>query len=58
MELRNIFVIIFIYTQRKLRVFGNRVLKILGPKREEDGSWRQLHNDELHTLYSSPNLLG
>jgi hypothetical protein len=28
---------------------------IFGPKREEDGSWRKLHNDELHSLYSSPN---
>jgi hypothetical protein len=27
--------------------------KIFGPKREEDGSWRKLHNDELHSLYSS-----
>jgi hypothetical protein len=27
-----------------------------GPKREEDGSWRKLHNDELHDLYSSPNV--
>jgi hypothetical protein len=35
-----------------------RVLrKILGPKREEDGSWRKLHNDELHDLYSSPNIV-
>jgi hypothetical protein len=30
--------------------------KIFGPKREEDGSWRKLHNDELHSLYSSPNI--
>jgi hypothetical protein len=22
--------------------------RIFGPKREEDGSWRKLHNDELH----------
>jgi hypothetical protein len=29
--------------------------KIFGPKREEDGSWRKLNNDELHNLYSSPN---
>jgi hypothetical protein len=28
-----------------------------GPKREEDGSWRKLHNDELHSLYSSPNIV-
>jgi hypothetical protein len=38
------------------RVLENRVLrKIFGPKREEDGSWRKLHNDKLHSLYSSLN---
>jgi hypothetical protein len=31
--------------------------KIFGPKREEDGSWRKLHNDELHSLYMSPNIV-
>jgi hypothetical protein len=45
--------------EHRLRVFENRVLRrIFGPKREEDGSWRKLHNDELHSLYSSPNILG
>jgi hypothetical protein len=24
---------------------------------EEDGSWRKLHNNELHSLYSSPNIV-
>jgi hypothetical protein len=42
--------------EHKLRVFENRVL-IFGPKREEDGSWRKLHNDELDSLYSSPNIV-
>jgi hypothetical protein len=32
------------------------VLRIFGPKREEDGSWIKLHNDELHSLYFSPNI--
>jgi hypothetical protein len=32
--------------------------RIFGPKREEDGSWRKLHNDELRSLYSSPNNVG
>jgi hypothetical protein len=42
----------------RLRVFENRVLrKIFGPKREEDRSWRKLHNDELHSLYNSPNIV-
>jgi hypothetical protein len=42
----------------RLRVFENRVLRrIFGPKREEDGSWRKLHNDELRSLYYSPNIV-
>jgi hypothetical protein len=36
--------------------FLRTVLRIFGPKREEDGSWRKLHN-ELHNLYSSPNIV-
>jgi hypothetical protein len=45
--------------EHRLRVFENRVLrKIFGLKREEDGSWRKLHNDELHSQYSSsPNIV-
>jgi hypothetical protein len=31
--------------------------KIFGPKREEDRSWRKLHNDELHSLNSSLNIV-
>jgi hypothetical protein len=31
--------------------------RIFEPKREEDGSWTKLHNDELHSLYSSPNIV-
>jgi hypothetical protein len=39
-------------------VFENRVLRrILGPKRDEGkGGWRKLDNEELHNLYSSPNI--
>jgi hypothetical protein len=43
--------------EHRLRVLENRVLRIFGPKREEDGSWRKLHNDELHSRYSSRILL-
>jgi hypothetical protein len=44
--------------EHRLRVFENSVLKmIFGPKREEDGSWRKLYNDELHSLYSSLNIV-
>jgi hypothetical protein len=46
------------YLLHRLRVFENREMrKIFGPKREEDGTWRKLHNDELHSLYSSPNIV-
>jgi len=31
--------------------------RIFGRERDGDGSWRKLHNDELHGLYSSPNIV-
>jgi hypothetical protein len=42
-----------------MRVFENRVLRrILGPKRDEvTVDWRKLHNEELHDLYSLPNII-
>jgi hypothetical protein len=44
--------------EQNLKVSENTVLRrIFGPKREEDGSWRKLHNDELHSLYYSPNIV-
>jgi hypothetical protein len=42
--------------EHRLRVSENRVLRIFGLKREE-GPWRKLHNDELRSLYSSPNIV-
>jgi hypothetical protein len=40
-------------------VFKNRVLRrIFGPKRDEvTGEWRKLHSEELHNLYSSPDII-
>jgi hypothetical protein len=44
--------------EHRLRVSEERVLRrIFGPKREEDGSWRKFHNDELHSLYSSSKIV-
>jgi hypothetical protein len=42
-----------------LRVLENRVLRrIFGSKRDEvTGEWRNLHNEELHILYSSPDII-
>jgi hypothetical protein len=42
--------------EHRLRLFEKSV-EIFGSKREEDVSWRILHNDELHGLYSSRNIV-
>ena len=39
-------------------IFENGILRrISGPKRDENGEWRRLHNDKLHSLYRSPNIV-
>ena len=39
-------------------MFGNRILRrIFGPKRDENGEWRRIHNEELHSLYCSLNIV-
>jgi hypothetical protein len=45
--------------EHRLRVFENKVLRrIFGPKTDEvTAEWRKLHSEELHILYSSPNII-
>jgi hypothetical protein len=45
--------------EHRLRVFENRVLRrIFGPKRDHvTEDLKKLHNEELHNLYSSPNII-
>jgi hypothetical protein len=40
-------------------MFENRVpRRIFGPKRDEvPGSWRKLHDEDFHNLYSSPSII-
>jgi hypothetical protein len=44
--------------EHRLSFFENRILRrIFGPKSEENGSWRKLHTDEIHSLYSLLNIV-
>jgi hypothetical protein len=45
--------------EHRLRVFNKRVLRrIFGTKREElVRGCRRLHNEELHNMYASPNII-
>ena len=42
----------------RLRVFEKRILRrIFGPKKDANGEWRRLHNEELHSLYRLTNIV-
>jgi hypothetical protein len=45
--------------EHRLTVSGNRVLRrIFRPKRDDvTGGWRRLHNEQLHNLYASSNVI-
>ena len=44
--------------EHRLRVFEKRILKrTSGSNRDANGEWRRLHNEELHSLYRSPNIV-
>jgi hypothetical protein len=54
-----VFLCLTLRKEHRLRVFENRVLRgIFGRKMEEvTGGWRRLHNEELHCLYTSRNII-
>jgi hypothetical protein len=45
--------------EHRLAAFENRVLRrVFGPRRDEvTGGWRELHNEELRELCSSPSII-
>jgi hypothetical protein len=45
--------------EHRQRVFENRVLRrIFGLKNDDvTRGWRKLHNEELHNMHSSPNII-
>jgi hypothetical protein len=55
----NFFFFLTLREEHRLRMFENRMLRrIFGPKREEvAGGWRRLHNEELHNVYASTNII-
>jgi hypothetical protein len=44
--------------EHRLKMSEDKMLRrIFGPKRDEvTGDWRKLHNEELHSFHSSPNI--
>jgi hypothetical protein len=47
------------HAKGRLAVFENKVLRrMFGHKRDEvTGEWRTLHSEELHNLYSFPDII-
>ena len=44
--------------ESRLREFENRILRRkFGIKKDENGEWRRLHNEELHSMCRSPNIV-
>ena len=50
--------ILILWEECRLRVFENRILwRIFGPKMDANGECKRLHNEEIHSLYGSDNIV-
>ena len=54
---RKTFISIFFYNDFNSPCILFNSVVLLGPKRDENEEWRRLHNEELHSLYRSPNIV-
>jgi hypothetical protein len=44
--------------ERRLSIFANRILnRIFRHKTDANGEWRRFQNEELHSLYCTPNVV-
>jgi len=46
-----------LWEEHRLRVYEKSVEKNIWTKSEKEVSWRKLHYDNIHSLYSSPNIV-
>ena len=47
--------LLYLRRRKKRNPFDFKVWQLFGPKRNENREWRRLQNEELHSLYRSPN---
>jgi hypothetical protein len=48
----------YIFVRGRLKIFENRIPReIFDFKRDANGEWRRLQNEEFHSLYRSPSIV-
>ena len=53
------FLCVFVLFLRRYNLLSNlcNIKLVYKPKRDENGKWKRLHNEELHSLYRLPNII-